>query len=504
MSINAHRELNSSTTQLVVLFTVFCLIAVIVAYGISVLDLKWSIYVFLGFTFPFLLVIVPDIRRFLLALLVFVIPLNIDYNFIWHPSPGGANALGITLVDVLMLFLLACWFVQASQTKIVGTIRFFPAISWPTLALIFFGLLSMLAASDILWSVNELVMYVRIFLFYLVLANNINNREDLVLVLNALFLGLLIQASFVTLQYYKGTTLGLYSIGIGEPPDVLEFEMRASNIARPGGTIGLCNHVARYFGLLLPVALILSLTDRSRGIRWFSSIVSVVGIVALIYTLTRSSWLSLIFSVVVMTPFIFIRQLVNLRVIAKVSLACVVLILLILPFRGLIVGRMTEDDFGSAHTRITTSKVALKIIKDHPLIGVGINNYGGVLERYWDVNDRFTRRAAVHNTPLLYMAELGILGFIAYAWLLIAGFVRIKRAIYSHSKFLSAVAIGILGSFVGFFTSGLAGKANKENGVLLFVFWGLLAITEAINRMNAEHERVAMDLLNDRKWIDEL
>lgn len=240
MSSITHRQINSSSVQLVVIFTVFCFVAVVAAYGISVLDLKWSIFAFLGFTFPFLLMMVPDVRRFLLALLMFILPLNIDYNFIWHPSPGGVNALGITLVDLLLLLLLACWLIQASQTKVVGTISFFPAISWPTLALIFFGLLSLLAATDFLWSINELVMYVRIFLFYLVLANNIKNREDLILVLNALFFGLLIQAAFVTLQYYKGTTLGLFSIGIGEPPDVLEFEMRASNITRPGGTIGLC------------------------------------------------------------------------------------------------------------------------------------------------------------------------------------------------------------------------------------------------------------------------
>ena len=48
MSSTTHKMVNTNSTKLVAIFTVLCIVAVIAAYGISVLDLKWSIFVFLG------------------------------------------------------------------------------------------------------------------------------------------------------------------------------------------------------------------------------------------------------------------------------------------------------------------------------------------------------------------------------------------------------------------------------------------------------------------------
>ncbi len=489
-------------------FGFFLLLAVI---GISVsaasyvlwsLELKWALFGFMGLLFPFVLAMVPNVQRFLMGLLIFAIPLNADYSFMLHPSPGGADAISLGLTDILLIVLIGHWLMQSAKFKRPGAIRFFPAIAWPTLALIVMSGVSMLAAKDLLWSAFDLINFVKALLFFFFLANNLRRREDISFVLQAFFLGLMVQALIIGMQYYKGTNIGL--LGLGEPSSVLAFEMQMADIARPGGTIGHCNHLARYIGLLLPIAYILTFVAKSRSQRWFAGLTSVAGTVALIYTLTRSSWMALGLSITLMLPYMFVHRLFSMRTIGKVFLSFLLLAGVIAIFSQVIWGRLTTYDLGSARTRVTTAKVAWKIIQDHPLIGIGINNYGSVLPKYWSAEDRFTKRAAVHNTYLLYAAEIGLLGFGAFLWLLISFFVRIRRAMHSRSQYLTAVAIGVMGSFAGFMLAALADKSYKENFTLLLVFWGLAAIAEAIIRLDDDYRQTTLALLGSRKMLYEL
>ncbi len=472
------------------------------SYVLWSLELKWALFGFMGLLFPFVLAMVPNVQRFLLGLLIFAIPLNADYNFMLHPSPGGADAISLGLTDILLAILLGHWLIQTVKLKQPGAIRFFPAITWPTLALIVMSGISMLAAKDLLWSAFDLINFVKALLFFLFLANNLRKREDISFVLQAFFLGLLVQTLIIALQYYKGANIGL--MGLGEPSTILAFEMEMADIARPGGTIGHCNHLARYVGLLLPIAYILSFVSKSRSQRWFAGLTSIAGTVALIYTLTRSSWMAFGLSIALMLPYMFVYRLFSLRILSKVAFSGLILAGLIAVFSQVIWGRLTTYDLGSARTRVTTAKVAWKIIQDHPLIGIGINNYGSVLPQYWSAEDRFTKRAAVHNTFLLYAAEIGLIGFGAFLWLIISFFLRIRKAMHSRSRYLTAVAIGVMGSFAGFMLAALADKSYKENFTLLLVFWGLAAIIEAIIRLDDDYRQATLALLGSRKLHYEL
>ena len=467
-------------------FVLVTFAALAAGYSTWALEPKWAIFSIAGILFPFVMFIVRNVKRFLLGTLIFSIPLNADYNFVFHPSPGGADSFGIGLSDILLFLLLAYTLMQAARIKKSGTLQSYPSIMIPSLALIIMSLISMLAAKDIMWSMFDILNMLRAVLFFFLVANNIQNKNDIVFILLMLFLGLVFQAGIVCLQAFRGTTLGL--AGLGEWDGMIDYNMVTTAAVRPGGTIGHVNHLARYLGLLVPIALILSLTFKSKKIRIISMFVAGAGIVALVYTLTRSSWIGLIVSTLTMVWLAFINNHFSLRALTRLAFAGVAFVIILVVFSDFIWGRIITDDFGSANTRITTSKVALNIIQDHPVIGVGINNYGSVLEQYWNVQDPFTRRAAVHNNFLLYAAEMGIIGLAIYLWLLGAAFQRILRAIKSYSKSLSIIAIGIMGSFTGYLVSALSDKSFKENLTLLLVFWGLLALIEAIIRLDKEQK----------------
>lgn len=474
-------------------FTV--LIAMFSAYAVWAFELKWAVFSFLGILFPFVLSIMGDARRFILGTMIFSIPLNADYHFILHPSPGGANGATLGLTEVLLFALIIHTIINSIKNGDEFKIKFFPIISLPTIAIIVMSLLSLVKVTDYQWAFFDILNFLKTFLFFLFLANNIKNKNDLSLVVRMLFLGLFLQSIIISLQYYD-ISLNLHRVGLGEPIEVLSFEMESSNVARPGGTIGHCNHLARYIGLLLPMSIILAFTEKSRWNRRFSFVVATVGLVALVFTLTRSAWMGILLSVLVMGPLMFTQRLLNMRTLAKIVLAIILVAVIIFALGDIIYDRIVGDDEGSAMTRWTTAKVAFKIIQDHPFLGVGINNYGTVLKDYWLSEDRFTRKAAVHNTFLLFASEIGLIGFGAYMWFLIAFYARTKRAIKSFSKYYSSIAIGVMGGFAAFVLTAFSDKSYKESFPVLLLFWGLAAIVEAINYMNTQQ-----DLENTKVWI---
>jgi putative inorganic carbon (hco3(-)) transporter len=477
-------------------------IAAFSAYAVWSFELKWAVFSFLGILFPFVLAILKDARRFILGMMVFSIPLNADYHFVLHPSPGGANGVTLGLTEVLLFALIIHTLINSVKDDPKYKLKLFPALSVPTLAIIVVSMVSLIAATDFRWAMFDILNFVKMFLFFLFLANNIRDKQDVSLVVRVMFLGLAIQSIIIGLQSHD-ITLNLHRLGLGEPIEILSFEMDSSDIARPGGTIGHCNHLARYLGLVLPMAIILSFTERSKGMKYFASVAAAIGIVGLVYTLTRSSWMGLVLSVMVMLPLMMSQRLINMRILGKLVLAVVLATIILFAMGDMIYDRIVSNDSGSAYTRWTTAKVAFKIIADHPFIGVGINNYGTKLKDYWISEDRFTRKAAVHNTYLLIASEIGLIGFGAYMWFLVAFYLRTRKAIAGGSKYYTSIAIGVMGGLAAFALTALSDKSYKESYPVLLLFWGLAAVIEGIIRINEQEKAEQMMTWSGRSNLND-
>jgi len=449
------------------------------------LELKWAIFVVLGLMAPFVMAIVPDRKKLLLVTLVFIFPLNADVNLMYHASPGGADAFTIGLSDILVLLLLGHVLSEKAASKRQGDLQFFPAVMLPSLGIFAAALISLTAAQDLLWSAFDLLNFAKVMLFFFVLANSMTSRDDIALVLKTLFFSVIVQSVLVLLMTNNpGILQFLQKFGLGAPGHMLSFEMEVANVSRPGGTIGHVNHLARYLGLLLPLAIVQMLVEKKGPFFILSAVTTFIGSAALIYTLTRSSWAGLFVAILVMIPMMFAKRIISFRSLGRMALMMFAFVVIIFIYRESIWERLTGNDLGSASTRITTAKVAVDIIKDYPFFGVGVNNYGAKLDEYWIAEDTFTRRAAVHNTYLLYAAEIGLIGFLMYIALLFSFFKRIRTAAFGNDRFLIAIAVGVMGGFFTFLVTALTDKSYKENFSLLLVFWTLMALIEAVIRVN--------------------
>jgi O-antigen ligase len=437
----------------------------------------WSMFAFIGLLLPFVLAMVRDVRRFVMWWLLFLIPLGLDYKFFYQRSISGHSGIAVGTTEILLLLLLVQWLVTAVHERNRRRIYWFPAVTLPTLALIVMSSLSMTVARNITLSLFDIVMYIKMLIFFLYLANNIRDHQDVVLVISALLVGLVMESGIMVAQYYSGSALGL--VGTEELSNFVAYKRDARMVLRPGGTVGNVNGFARYLGYVLPIASILMLTTRERKMFLLSLLAALGGFLALILTQSRSVWGAYLIAILVALFFVLVRHLVTLRTLKRIGLALLIIAGFAFLYGGTVYKRLTGDDHGSAKSRLTTARVALEIINDHPVLGVGVNNYDSYIRQYWHVDDPFTKIAVVHNNYLLILAEIGVLGFAVFLWLLAAVLVRTVKAMRCRIKFFREVAVGLFASMVCFLLAGLA-DGYKSSLTLMYLFWTVAAVAEAL------------------------
>jgi len=164
----------------------------------------------------------------------------------------------------------------------------------------------------------------------------------------------------------------------------------------------------------------------------------------LIFTLSRGGWIS--FFVGLTTIMIFGGRRVPRKAVAA---AAVALLLLAIPFRGVISERLYGDDKGSAASRMPLNDLAAAMIADHPFLGVGANNFALAMQPYMAQSFSGDFFYTVHNTYLLVWAETGIGGLVMFLWFLIAILRQGYRCSRSRDTLFAPLALGCFAAVVG-------------------------------------------------------
>jgi O-antigen ligase len=172
----------------------------------------------------------------------------------------------------------------------------------------------------------------------------------------------------------------------------------------------------------------------------------------------------------------------------------------------LILSRLTFTDFGSAQSRVTLAESAIEIIKDSPLIGIGLNNYSLVSHKYDLVNLKAwgNRSPVVHNAFLLVAAETGIMGlagFIIFLGVILILAWQITK--YATSNIMWVAGAGILGAMAALIVHNMVDYALLGNGRVFTQLWVLAGMAAALTlridseRRNASHAEIPSSSLSD-------
>jgi O-antigen ligase len=182
----------------------------------------------------------------------------------------------------------------------------------------------------------------------------------------------------------------------------------------------------------------------------------------------------------------------------KTILGMILVVLLITPF---ILPKNLKDWAKEVHYnpiifvcgpgRITLYANSANMIKQHPLIGVGINTFSQNYDRYklaeMEKYAPTSTRMYAHNNFLHMGAEIGLFGLGIFIWFLVMLFSSAWQ-IYkkSESGFLKITALSLLASVVAFLINGLT-ETSLYNQIGI-VFWFVVALLLCLNNFSKQKE----------------
>lgn len=145
--------------------------------------------------------------------------------------------------------------------------------------------------------------------------------------------------------------------------------------------------------------------------RLFAALGMLVIIAGLILTFTRTSWL---IALIVAVLYILRR---NIRLFSMLIISCVLIfigIIMVTKTRPALANRVRYQNVVSylleGH-RLNRYAVTFKMVKDHPVTGVGLNNYRIVFDDYYGRKDEPEEFKIPDNMYLMIMGESGLVGF---------------------------------------------------------------------------------------------
>lgn len=475
-------ECSKTMTRRTVHFAL-CLLMGIFLGGILLLGgtLKWEIAFLGALGATSLMLVVASARRILLFVLTFTVPIYFEKALI--VSPGNlslANGAGVTLSDVLIMTLLVVFLANLSLQQV--EIHFFHLITVSGFTWLLFSMFSLLAASDGQLVIIQLINMGKLLLLCWVVASTIRDEVDVAFVIGALMLCMLFQSLVGVYQGVTGHPVGLDFLG--ETTDVHQQQLSEGLVNRVQGTMGHPNSYAMYLSTLLPFALALLFSTARSSLKVLVSIALCLGGLGLVFSLSRSAWIDLLVVISIVLVLAVRRKRVSPKAAVLIAGATsLILIGLVLFGPDIILSRLTSNDQGSAYGRITLDQTALAMISDHPLVGVGLNNYTLASPQY-DVGVRDGQSPpVVHNAFLLIAAETGLVGltaFLAFLAILLVQALRIVDLATNDTVWVAGV--GIFSAFVALTVHSMADYALLGSLQVFTQFWLLAGLSAALSQ----------------------
>ncbi len=183
----------------------------------------------------------------------------------------------------------------------------------------------------------------------------------------------------------------------------------SKNSHRSAGPIGDPNFYALVLALIIPIAIYRMRDERSNLLKLAAGGCTLVVLAAIALTYSRGGIVTVLVAIVLSA--------ILLRPRAKQVVAVgLVLLLLVAVLPGDVVGRLATLSKGdtSINDRVGSEKVAVAIFLDHPIVGVGANNFAAT---YFPYALRLNVPGAAnkpHNTYLAIAAETGVLGLATF------------------------------------------------------------------------------------------
>ncbi|HFA51188.1 MAG TPA: hypothetical protein ENJ95_19425 [Bacteroidetes bacterium] len=228
---------------------------------------------------------------------------------------------------------------------------------------------------------------------------------------------------------------------------------------QPNGFMGHRNLFGSYIaaGLCFPIFLFV----KEKGFwKWLGAVVLFVCLLAIAFSQTRAAWMEVVLTLLVLLlGWVGINGLSDVKHLARpitAGLLAFLLIVIVAVFAGPEVkssigkrlasfakinahGPETDEAVGSVQFRFRNWGQTVEMFKDHPLTGVGLDNWKVVVPKYglggYPVDAGLRVRARPHNVYLKILGEMGLVGFLLFVFVLITvAYTSVKNIFSKKTK----------------------------------------------------------------------
>lgn len=257
----------------------------------------------------------------------------------------------------------------------------------------------------------------------------------------------MVESLVALVQYYTTSYFGSPSNYLG-----LESEIRIEGsdeiqLFRVRGTFGYDTNLGMFYIFAIPICMAVLLKTNNKYIL----IVLILSAIGLFLTFTRSAWISVFFSVLIMillmvssryysiNKFLFLLGLGFLFALALSTNDA---------FMDMFIERVYGEKAGdSLIIRAALNLAAFKIIENNPFFGIGFGNFGHYLIYDFGLVGLTTDIIKAHNVFIAMLSEAGGVSFTFFLlWLFSSGFGKIRYYQYLNFGYIVtfSICLGIL------------------------------------------------------------
>ncbi|MFA7286282.1 MAG: O-antigen ligase family protein [Patescibacteria group bacterium] len=395
-----------------------------------------------------------------LALIVFLLP-----TYLVRIELFG---IPTTLLELTITVVAAVWFLRMVRHhgwprlpagSTVSTDNPFHPVLYPLLAFLLTATVSAILSPNIDAALGAWKAYfIDPMLLFTILVIEFRGARERIWLLHALGGLAIFVAMGAWLQYFTGYVPEPYASAA-----VLKF----TSVFPYPNAVGLL--LAPIIALYIPLLIT---SYRRQQSFWWSLIVVIFGVSAIVLSQTKGAWLGVAISTFVA---ILLVSKNRHRVVVVGAAFLFVGFLAFVPTLRLKVEQSFSFSAPSGAMRLAVWEETVELIKDHPITGAGLANYQQAVAPYhvdWRPNItpyKIEIFLYPHNLFLNAWVELGLAGLLAFVWLLAAFFV------HAWPRRNSPVVAGAIAAMLALVIHGLVDVPYFKND-LSILFWVLMAL----------------------------
>jgi O-antigen ligase len=442
-----------------------------------------------------------NLRLFCLWGLILSMPFDLSYRLgPVFAKLGGETSFRLELSDLFWLALLA-YQARDLSSGVQRGLRI-PKVTYLWIAIGMMGMASVVMGPWRLTAMHEVARMVKIMMIFIVLCNELRTPGRIMQVAVAIAVAILIQAVAGITQYLTGAAFGLPLLGEADVT-AADNVVKSHTVTRVGAFMLHPVIFGTFLATLLPVAVGLVLIRCGSLRRTIFAATILLGVPALVLTLSRAGWLTFAVTSSIMVGLIMFRPALRRKALIPLAGAVIVIIGVAGVFSGQIAARIWESNTESAKVREEWAGDAVRLAAVKPVLGWGLNSYAFAAPPYTRLGERGAREfyekarfgftkliPVVHNAYLQWLAEIGYVGFALHLSIFVVLIYMGLRNLRVRDEFLFVLNAACTAGIVGYLVDLNFGNSLRQ-GSTLREFWVLAALVCTIHYWRLRNEAPA-------------